>query len=471
MNPFWQLVRAPIVASLISSHCLAQVVLSDPDPGVGESFGAQVAIIDDYAFVSETGPLWSISVGRLACRVHVFYRQEGGANAWGWIQTILAPDGDSVSFGSGIHAWGDWLAVYRGPHTASYLGASLCRDRTVFFYRNDNGVWVFDGVSGGESLSNEQCPFYFEGIWTGHLMNGQGNSLVLTTPTFDSATQSRVEVYNTINSGQWGLSLLDTTQWSRCALSGEQVVYRKGSVLRIVQSGAGDLIDSLDISGIAAFDARNGHLFTGVIDTNDTNGSSGRVVAFTHDAVQVIPCDTLVEQSASWFGSRVWIRGDRLLVQASNDQYYFYQNLGACQWTLVNTRTISWWGETVYGRRFDMNDRGDLISSLGIAGSWPPSYTVIIDPYTTWAHQEELSNQDADIVVQMDGTHLRACIEGVSETLNAMVLLFDISGRVVGSYGSRNLCAVGIDMSGLEHGVYVMTWQSSDFFTAVKTRW
>ncbi|MBK6881636.1 MAG: FG-GAP repeat protein [Flavobacteriales bacterium] len=59
----------------------------------GDQFGRSVAISGDYAFVSATP------------KVHVYNRWEGGPNAWGWVQSIEAPDGFSPLFGTGVYAW------------------------------------------------------------------------------------------------------------------------------------------------------------------------------------------------------------------------------------------------------------------------------------------------------------------------------------------------------------------------------
>lgn len=136
------------------------VQLLDPDPGIGSCYGRSVAIHGDHVFVGEPDP------GGQG-RVHVFHRNTGGLNNWGWLQTILPPN---IPMGGGFIDGSDFghlcivgpgdLVVFR-PRKHIYLnsiGAWACADHATLRYTlGIDGLWFLNTAQGGTLISSWLC--------------------------------------------------------------------------------------------------------------------------------------------------------------------------------------------------------------------------------------------------------------------------------------------------------------------------
>ncbi len=150
-----------LMAALFCSYAQDQtsVRLFDPDPEIGSCYGCSIAIHDDYVFVGEPDP------GGQG-RVHVFERNSGGFNAWGWVQTILPPEttaGHGVSIGEEfghLCVVADDLVVLR-PLTRIHLeplDTWVCSDHSILRYRRgSDGVWTLNSEQGGAFMPDGRC--------------------------------------------------------------------------------------------------------------------------------------------------------------------------------------------------------------------------------------------------------------------------------------------------------------------------
>ena len=78
--------------------------LSRPDPILGDTFGRSVAVDGDTLVVGAPGAAPHGSV-------YVFYRNQNGTDAWGYVTTIPMPDNINGSFGSAVGISGDTVVA------------------------------------------------------------------------------------------------------------------------------------------------------------------------------------------------------------------------------------------------------------------------------------------------------------------------------------------------------------------------
>jgi hypothetical protein len=102
--------------------------IASGDPGPYEWFGSAVAISNDTAVVSAV----------LKTSVYVFQRNHWGADAWGEVEKIAAADVGAYHFGSSVGLFGDRMIV--GCHVEADLSGSA-----YLFERNEGGAdaWGF----------------------------------------------------------------------------------------------------------------------------------------------------------------------------------------------------------------------------------------------------------------------------------------------------------------------------------------
>lgn len=129
----------PVVCS---GQELFAIDLEDPDPARGSCFGCAVAIDGDYAFVGEPGSLEGIGGVDPAGEVHVYYRNEGGLNAWGYVQTLVAEDPAELGFGYDLTIANGQIAVLRPTHRQGLFGVPVGVFRAVYCFTFENGTWL-----------------------------------------------------------------------------------------------------------------------------------------------------------------------------------------------------------------------------------------------------------------------------------------------------------------------------------------
>ena len=108
------------------------------DPAAGDQFGG-ILTIDGDTLIAKTG-----EPNERAGNVYIFERNAGGANNWGQVRKLIAPDGDPhISFGTSLALAGDTLLV--GAPIAGMCGNE--RHGTAYVYTRDQGGadnWGFE---------------------------------------------------------------------------------------------------------------------------------------------------------------------------------------------------------------------------------------------------------------------------------------------------------------------------------------
>ncbi len=110
--------------------------------GAGEWFGCSVSLNGDTAVVGE---LWADVGGNTNQGVaHVFYRDQGGPDAWGQVAKLTAADGAAYDlFGYSVSVSGDTAVV--GASSAD-VGGNLYQGAAYIFYRNRGGPGAWGQV-------------------------------------------------------------------------------------------------------------------------------------------------------------------------------------------------------------------------------------------------------------------------------------------------------------------------------------
>jgi parallel beta-helix repeat protein/predicted outer membrane repeat protein len=138
-NTFFSLVLPMVLAFALQSTAHAQVInqiskLVASDGGVEDYFGESVAISGDYAVV---GSYWDDDKGSNSGSAYVYYRNQGGTDTWGFVTKLLAPDGVANDhFGRAVAISGDYIVVgaYWDDDNGSNSGSGYV------YYRNQDGT-------------------------------------------------------------------------------------------------------------------------------------------------------------------------------------------------------------------------------------------------------------------------------------------------------------------------------------------
>jgi len=130
-----------------TDHWMLKERLLASDGEAFNNFGGKVAIEGDYAFVTAQGN------DDFAGAVYVFNRNTGGADAWGEVQKIMAPDksfGDY--FGTSITVNNGRMAV--GAYGEDDKGRSA---GAVYTYQLENDEWKFENkIHDNEGAANDR---------------------------------------------------------------------------------------------------------------------------------------------------------------------------------------------------------------------------------------------------------------------------------------------------------------------------
>lgn len=463
---------------------LAQIpvplILPDPNPDVGLWYGQRVAISGDYAFVSEPFSLNESGDER----VHVFNRWVGGSNSWGLTQSLSAPDGDGLGFGTGLYAWEDRLAVYRSPHSTSYLGATICKARTVFLFRlNDSGQWVPDGVIGGELLNSGPCPSNVEG-YTGQTMDAEGDVLLLST----ESTGWFGEVYQRDPFGNWGLMHTRPLYFPFACASGDTMVYYQGPQSIGFSTIHGEELPSLFITALSGGSTccRNLDVSDGLMAIGQVNGefgdySMGRVL-FRNTTYPDYPAsDTISYEGSSAFANGIRFTGNTLVVREGGwfntpIRFFVYQRniIASENWSLVHVIPfVESFPEGFHLPEFDASNDGLMITSvrLPVGTGFYDTYEVSIWDLSLPVGVSEDHSIPANFDLQRSGERIYLCeVEGTLHS-GSKVYISDIAGRLLVTSNITHACSSGVDLAHLASGIYVVELRSNDSRSSIKLQW
>jgi hypothetical protein len=114
--------------------------LAGADSTAYNAFGSGVSISDDIAIVGARGARVGSNIGQGAA--YIFYRNQGGANAWGQVAKLIAADGtENDSFGNSVSINNDTALVGAWWANLSEQGAAY------IFYRNQGGTDTWGQVA------------------------------------------------------------------------------------------------------------------------------------------------------------------------------------------------------------------------------------------------------------------------------------------------------------------------------------
>jgi len=468
-----------LVCGVIQSQTLV-LDLVDPNPDVGFGFGERIAIHGDYAFVCEPGQLGPLQGEE---RVQVYHRWEGGMNAWGWSQTITAPDSDGFWFGMGIRSWEGRLAIYRAPHPFNQLGALVCKDFTLFLYQLDaGGQWIEDGSIGGELLGLVPNPC-LSAFGSENGIDGFGDVVCVTSNDINGG--QKLQVYQRVGDAQWEEALATASFGYNTCINGSIIATTVGGSVSFY-STAGDSLWT--ISSVNIFPRNHGQRS---MDLNETTiaiaqaggpfggeYSIGRILMYSSMQGANTPIDTITVAGSYAFGQSICLAGNRVVVnegEVSDTARVFVfrrDEVDTNQWTLQYTIDAVYPLESDQMRpRLDLSDEGMMIMSK--QQPWMPgsyiNYQVTIWDLTNTEVTSIQHHENPVIALERTASRLRACVE--SDGVNSALNIRDMTGRLVKSSSTTKACEVGFDLTDIPRGVYVVQLMSPHQRSAVKFHW
>jgi ELWxxDGT repeat protein len=102
------------------------------DGNTGDYYGYSVSMFGDWAAVGSQGD------NGFTGSAHIYYRDQGGSNNWGWVKDVTASDGAASDyFGISVAGGGDWLVV---GACQDDVGANTDQGSVYIFNRNEGGA-------------------------------------------------------------------------------------------------------------------------------------------------------------------------------------------------------------------------------------------------------------------------------------------------------------------------------------------
>ncbi len=439
------------------------VQLADPDPAIGRDFGAHVAIRGDHAFVSEPRVTPQGADGR----VHVYHRYEGGYNAWGWVQTLLPPDGDGYYFGVGLHAAEDRLVVSRAAHSYAYAGATVCREHSLFIYElNELAQFELDTILGGRVVSDIPCT----AIDPRNYVDSSGDHFTASFfPGYSGGCMSLFKVGS--NNGSWTIPQYSSVCASDHCLKGDTLLYFSSNEL-VSQNWTGAPL--ISIPGLVSYGSDGSILASakGMVAVGQPGGASinyeqGSVRIFDLEQPQFPEVAQVLEVGSTWeFGKAIDMNNNFLVALeggGGGPQRLFVHRIsspenGQMEWAQV--AILEDFPELPLGSYrscvFDLSEQNNLgVSVSNIEGSFGLYVTRIYD-LSTYVAVPEKGSPDADCQIVINGRMLsvrcaRARAEEVTEAR-----VFDMIGHdMIGAVRPSELSS-GVDLGSLAPGAYLL---------------
>ncbi len=365
--------------------------LTADDGAVGEGFGDSVSVSGDMAFVGV--PSATVGGNGLQGAVYIFYRDEDGPDAWGQVTKLVAADGVEVdNFGFSVSVSGDTAVV-------GAVGVNYARGAAYIFYRDQGGsdAWgqvakltVADGawydyfgqsvfVNGDTVIigafradiggnTDQGAAYVFYRDWGGADAWGQVAKLIATDGAVYDRFGNSVSVDG--DTAVVGAYLADID--GSVNQGAAYVFYQNqggsntwGQVMKLTadDGGAGDYFGSVSISGDTAI------VGAGDADVG-SNDAQGAAYIFYRDQDgadlwgQVGKLTVVEGTEGDYFGDSVSLSGDIAVVGAiyadvggKEDQgaaYVFYRNHGgtdtwgqAARLTVADCAAHDWFGGSV----------------------------------------------------------------------------------------------------------------------------
>lgn len=463
-----------LLAMLIDLAAFAQsligVQLLDPDPLIGSCFGRSVAMHDDYVFVGEPDPGGE-------GRIHVFHRNTGGLNNWGWLQTILPPPttgGQSFSTGKDfghLCVIGDGNLVVLRPRRSFYvdqIDGWVCSDHLILVYRKDeDGNWTLHVEQGGELMSSGSCPWGGACTYDIPILSGSSRIFARSQPDLDTGGplpgQGPVRIPGvTISYADYlgdDPTLLFSGSSRLLAATGDTVIIEG---LRIYLSEPPLLIDSIELAepdmgfdhGTNPLSTINGILALGNRHDDSLGLNAGSVLIY--DLANSPPSYTgsLFGTSPSagrHFGSDVELKGPYMAVLSQEDsQPAFIEMLQQC------TTDIGWCSMAQYNLpstspivpdAFRLSGQGEFVvsTSQGVYLYFNPGIALYAAPLEAGLNGLE--------IISVDRNHLK--LKLADDTSFGTLSIFDANGRQVLAQATMGQVAI-VPISMLAGGVYAL---------------
>lgn len=488
-NSYWSpCAKLVILMWLLGSDSFCQtttpVTLSDPVPGASHSFGRRVALARDYAFVSDPMP----GNGQIP-GVHVYHRLEGGYNTWGWTQTIEAPTGDMEGFGSELHAWDDHLAIYQPPRSVVISGLFFCRDRSIhMFKRATEGLWINDGVIGGEVISPNRCYMIADMIYPpddNSCMATSGNTIAVTSPFLPwLIARKRLSVFHRDTSYTW----VELPGYSNdcynnvVALIGDTTVRFEDNSSISLNNGTGP-----DIANIYTGTNYSGPGPNRTLDCSwpvlaisqpygpDQNPLNGRVLFRNMNDPEYALVDSLSEDNTTNFGYSIRLVGSTLLIHEGSlpgaQRLYIYRKSGPPlnEWMLIEIVNLPNYTSATQQPSVDLNETGTAIISA--YNNIVSEYEVAIWDFDFSANNISAVQSQPTIRFHFDMTTLYICCDSIDQQSTTQVSLYDITGRIVSTKSLRRICDRGIDLAHFMSGMYIIVIENQNQSLTAKLQW
>jgi uncharacterized repeat protein (TIGR01451 family) len=176
-------------------------ILHASDGAAGDFFGFAVAVSDDIALVGAPSEYMTSTINTND-EAYIYYRNLGGADAWGEVAILSPSDGDTnQQFGYSVAVSGDIAAVGAPRYD---VGATINRGAVYIYQRN------LSGQDSWGQVIRLLSPDGKGGDQFGRSVALEGDLLVVGSPYFDESTENSVgKVYifgrNQGGIDQWGL--------------------------------------------------------------------------------------------------------------------------------------------------------------------------------------------------------------------------------------------------------------------------
>ncbi|MEM7103892.1 MAG: IPTL-CTERM sorting domain-containing protein [Bacteroidota bacterium] len=359
-------------------------------PGAGfNAFGETVAIDGDYAVVGNS--TITTTDGIQAGAAYIFYRNEGGPNNWGQVKMLTAQNGFQLDrFGVSVGISGNTVVVGNW-HFQSSIGPGR-----AFVFEKDQG-----GTDNWGLVKELNASDATDGDQFGFAVDISGEFVVVGAKENDN-NQGAVYFYQRDlgGAGNWGelikVQASDGDSFDRFggavdingdfavigAFNDEDAASQAGSAY-ILFKDQGGINNWGEVTKVVAFDAGSADFFgtsvalSGdyvVVGAYNDNGSTGSAYIYEKDLGGQDNWGFLVKKTASdaagndWFGWRVALSGDNLLVGAIREDFTGVNNTGSAYLFNRNEGGVNAWGEVakINASDFAANNNFGIVDINGV---------------------------------------------------------------------------------------------------------
>ncbi len=210
------------------------------DRGQGDFFGASLSVSGDYLIVEASGGS-AFSFNGFNGMAYVFARNQGGANNWGQVKKLLAPDGRNFdNFGYAVSISGNYAIVGAYEQDSDASGNNFLTDTgAAYLFAKDQG-----GVDNwGQIQKIAASDRVFQDIF-GVSVAISGNYAIVGKPTLSNAGSAYI--FETVPLPEITLAVMPATILED---SGTEIVF----TFMASTPPANDLVINFSVSGTSIF--------------------------------------------------------------------------------------------------------------------------------------------------------------------------------------------------------------------------